>query len=51
MKKLQWAIVIMLSVYLLYLVKSAVGINISRRYHAIDLVKLPLRVIHQTVKN
>jgi len=49
MKKLQWAIVLVLSLYLLYTVKSAAGINISRRYHAIDLVKLPLRTIRQTL--
>jgi hypothetical protein len=49
MKKLQWAIVGVLSLYLLYTVKSAFGINISRRYHAIDLVKLPMRAIERSL--
>ncbi|MBD2089921.1 hypothetical protein H6F67_08640 [Microcoleus sp. FACHB-1515] len=49
MKKLQWAIVVVLGLYLLYWVKSAAGVNISHRYHAIDLVKLPLRAISRTV--
>lgn len=50
MKKLQRAAIVLFCLYALYLVKSELGINISRRYHAIDLVKLPLRAIHRVVK-
>ena len=35
----------LLAIYCLYLIKSALGINISQRYHAIDVLKLPLRLI------
>lgn len=50
MKKLQKAAIVLFCLYALYLVKSELGINISRRYHAIDLVKLPLRAIHCVLK-
>jgi hypothetical protein len=33
----------MSALYLFYLIKSALGINISHRYGAPDLIKLPLK--------
>jgi len=41
MNRSQQACAIALSLYLLYVLKAAAGINISTRYHAIDLIKIP----------
>lgn len=43
-----WIALLSLSaLYLLYLVKSAFGINISQRFGAPDLIKLPLKAFIQ----
>ncbi|MEX0271370.1 hypothetical protein AB3R30_19700 [Leptolyngbyaceae cyanobacterium UHCC 1019] len=41
MNRFQQACAIALSIYVLYLLKAAAGIDISPRYHAIDLIKIP----------
>jgi hypothetical protein len=41
MKYCKRTCIIVLSIYLLYAVKTAAGIDISLRYHAIDVVKVP----------
>ncbi|MBL1175360.1 hypothetical protein [Pantanalinema sp. GBBB05] len=43
MKRLKQVTAITLCVFLLYQMKSAAGINISSRYHAIDIVKIPTK--------
>nr|ADN14618.1 hypothetical protein Cyan7822_2650 [Gloeothece verrucosa PCC 7822] len=35
--------------YLLYLIKSALGINISEKYHAADIFKLPIKIVTQKI--
>ncbi|HEY9623343.1 MAG TPA: hypothetical protein V6C78_23505 [Crinalium sp.] len=45
MKHLRRFVLLILGLYLLYLVKSALGINLSERYHAADILKMPLRVL------
>jgi hypothetical protein len=45
MKRLQQIALILFSLYLLYLIKSAVGINLSDRYSAWGFVKLPIQPI------
>ncbi|PZV05094.1 MAG: hypothetical protein DCF22_24915 [Leptolyngbya sp.] len=42
------ACAIALSLYVLYMLKAAIGIDISPRYHAIDLIKIPAKsLIHR----
>lgn len=43
MKHLKQVTVIALCLLMLYEMKSAMGINISSRYHAIDIVKIPTK--------
>ena len=43
--KLQTGLMVLVGLYLLYVIKSALGINISQRYHAIDLVKIPAKYL------
>ncbi|HEY9616497.1 MAG TPA: hypothetical protein V6C64_06640 [Microcoleaceae cyanobacterium] len=43
MKRLQQITAIALCLFALYEMKSAMGINISSRYHAIDIVKIPTK--------
>lgn len=43
MKRLKQVTAIVLCLFLLYEMKSAAGINISSRYHAIDIVKVPTK--------
>jgi hypothetical protein len=31
--------------YLLYMLKSAAGINLSKKYHAIDFIKMPIKAL------
>lgn len=45
MKPAQHAVLTLTVLYALYLVKTALGINFSDRYHADDMFKLPLRAI------
>jgi hypothetical protein len=45
MKHIRRVGLLLLGLYLLYLVKTALGINISERYHAADIFKLPLKVL------
>ena len=44
-KYLKNTLLIVLLLYSLYLIKSELGINISQRYHAWDVLKLPLKVL------
>jgi hypothetical protein len=43
MKRLRQILLVVLSLYLLYLVKSALGINLSNKYSAWGIFKLPIR--------
>lgn len=43
MKRLQQAILVLVVLYLLYLVKSAMGIELSHRYSAWKVFKLPIQ--------
>ncbi|MCY7390008.1 MAG: hypothetical protein LH647_00460 [Leptolyngbyaceae cyanobacterium CAN_BIN12] len=48
MNRFQQVCAIALSLYVLYMLKAAAGINISARYHAIDLVRIPAKsLIHR----
>ncbi|MBM0741289.1 hypothetical protein JOY44_06595 [Phormidium sp. CLA17] len=48
MNRFQQACAIALSLYVLYLLKSAAGIDISTQHHAIDLIKIPANsLIHR----
>jgi hypothetical protein len=48
MQRFQQVLTVCLCLYLLYVVKSALGIDISPQYHAIDLVRIPVRyVVHK----
>ncbi len=44
-KYLKNTLLIFLLLYALYLAKSGLGINLSQRYHAWDLLKLPIKVL------
>lgn len=44
-KYLKNTLFIFLLLYALYLAKSGLGINLSQRYHAWDLLKLPIKVL------
>lgn len=50
MKRFSQVLGVCLGLYLLYTVKSALGIDISHRYHAIDLVRIPTRFAVHKVK-
>lgn len=50
MKRFEQVVLVLVCLYLLYGIKSALGINISQRYHAIDLVKIPLKVVVKQLK-
>lgn len=50
MKRFQQIFALSLCLYFLYAVKSGLGINVSQRYHAIDVVKIPARFLIYTVK-
>jgi len=50
MKRFQQFFAISLCLYFLYVVKSGLGINVSQRYHASDVVKIPARFLIHTVK-
>ncbi|ACK73426.1 hypothetical protein PCC7424_5075 [Gloeothece citriformis PCC 7424] len=39
------SLLILFCFYLLYLIKTALGINISDKYHAADALKLPVKVV------
>ncbi|NJP08726.1 MAG: hypothetical protein HC866_03950 [Leptolyngbyaceae cyanobacterium RU_5_1] len=45
MKYLALLLLLLVGIYTIYLIKSELGINLSRRYHAIDIVKKPIAVI------
>ena len=48
MKRLQQVLVVCFCIYFLYEVKSALGIDISPQYHAIDLIRIPVKyVVHK----
>jgi hypothetical protein len=47
MKRLQQIATICLCLYLLYVLKSALGIDLHPRYHAGDLVRIPAKFIRQ----
>ncbi|MGI0486996.1 hypothetical protein ACN4EK_16265 [Pantanalinema rosaneae CENA516] len=53
MKRLKQITAIALCLFMLYEMKSALGINISERYHAIDIVRIPtkklLRVLNSQI--
>ena len=44
-KRFRQVFLVLFSLYLLYLVKSALGINISDRYSAWGFLKLPIQPI------
>jgi hypothetical protein len=50
MKRLRQVLFILFALYILYLVKTALGINISHRYHAADFFKYPLRAIQHAMQ-
>mgnify|MGYP005849213271 CR=1 FL=1 len=41
---------VMGSLYLIYVAKSAIGIDLSKRYHAIDLIRVPVKVLMQELQ-
>lgn len=43
-------LLVCLCLFLLYEVKSALGINLSERYHAIDLVRIPAKFVVRGVE-
>lgn len=50
MKRFQQVFAISLCFYFLYAAKSGLGIDVSQRYHASDVVKIPARFLIHTVK-
>ncbi|MGB3495052.1 MAG: hypothetical protein WBA57_20145 [Elainellaceae cyanobacterium] len=51
MRILIQAIAILTGLYGLYLIKSALGINIFENYHAIDILKMPVKAIADQVRS
>lgn len=51
MHRFKQALTISLCLFLLYTAKSAAGINLSKRYHAIDLVRIPTKFVIYQAKN
>ncbi|GEM_PF-4650030 len=49
-KRTGQAIAIVAGLYGLYLVKSALGINIFENYHAIDILEMPVKAIADQVR-
>jgi hypothetical protein len=45
MNRFKYGVAVLGSLYVLYALKSAAGINISQRYHAIDIVKVPVKQV------
>jgi hypothetical protein len=51
MQRFKQVVIVCLCFYLLYEVKSAMEIDISKKYHAIDLVKIPAKYVVQNIQS
>jgi hypothetical protein len=50
MKRLQQVLLMVFALYLLYLAKSALGIELSHQYSAWKVFKLPIHALTQATK-
>jgi hypothetical protein len=51
MKLVQYFLVLCFAMYVLYVIKSAMGINISKRYRAADMPLLMIKAPYKAAKS